>query len=78
MIAHEPSHKISYADTQKRLRQAIQKENLHAISSRIGKQKQMAALRVLLQLADNKSIEAIKAETHIGCAGSDENARRRA
>src|SRR5580698_1499835 len=35
----------------------------------------MAALRVLLQRADNKSIEAIKAETHIGCAGSDENAR---
>src|ERR1035438_10299612 len=38
----------------------------------------MAALWVLLQLADNKSIEAIEAETHIGFAGSDENARRRA
>jgi hypothetical protein len=38
----------------------------------------MAALRVLLQLAGNQSIEAIKPEPHIGFSGSDKNARGRA
>jgi hypothetical protein len=40
--------------------------------------KQMATLRVLLQLADNKGIEAIEPEPHIGFAGCDKNARGRA
>jgi hypothetical protein len=38
----------------------------------------MAALRALLQLADNKSIETIKAEPHVGFSGSDKNPRGRA
>src|ERR1039458_2909860 len=38
----------------------------------------LTTLRVLLQLADHKSIEAIKAQTHVGFASSHENARGRA
>jgi hypothetical protein len=39
---------------------AVEEENLHAITALVGEQKQMAALRVLLQLADDKRIETIE------------------
>jgi hypothetical protein len=39
---------------------AIEEENLHAITALVGEQKQMAAMRVLLQLADDKRIESIE------------------
>src|ERR1035437_5637582 len=39
---------------------AIEEKYLHTVSSQIGEQKQMAALRVLLQLADHKRIESIE------------------
>jgi hypothetical protein len=39
---------------------AVEEENLHAIASGICKQKQMAALRILLQPADDKRIETVE------------------
>src|SRR5271166_4025869 len=38
----------------------------------------MATLRILSELANNQSIEAVEAQPHVCCAGSHENARRRA
>lgn len=53
----------------------IEEENFHPVPSFIGEQKKMTALRILLELADDKSIEPIKAPPHICRAGSHENAR---
>jgi len=38
----------------------------------------MPTLRILFELANNQSIEAVEAQPHVCCAGSYENARRRA
>ncbi len=45
------------------------KENFHPVPSFVGEQKKMTALRILLELAHDKSIETIKAAPHICLAG---------
>ena len=57
---------------------AIEEKDLHAVPSFVGKEKQMTALRILLELPNDKSIEAIEAEPHVRRAGGHENARGRA
>src|SRR5208337_1174030 len=54
---------------------AIEDKNLHAIAPFIGEQKQMTALRILFELANDKSIKAIESQSHIGIPGCHKDAR---
>lgn len=41
--------------------EVIEEENLHPVSSLVGEKKNMPALRILLELANDQSIETVKA-----------------
>src|ERR1035437_1929239 len=56
----------------------VKEENLHAVSSLVGKQEQVAGAWVLLQLTNDQRIKSIKPEAHICGTGSNIDARSRA
>ena len=57
---------------------AIKENYFHPVPSFVSEKEQMAGSGILLELAHDKSIEAIKAQPHICRPGCHENARSRA
>jgi len=56
----------------------VKEEYLHAVSSLVGKEKQMTRARVLLQPANDQRVQALKSESHVRVSGGHKNARSRA